>query len=95
MFKDNDQAPYKLSDTYVVTGETYSTIMLPDTVCDITGRVKNVVKDVMGEITLILLNQRGEYLLYHGLHAIINKCLNLQQLIFHFGFSNFISLCHR
>ena len=47
--KENGPAPEQLIDTDIVTGETHSTIMLPDTVCNISEKVKNVVKDVMGE----------------------------------------------
>ena len=49
LLKENGPAPEQLIDTDIVTGETHSTMMLPDTVCNISEKVKNVVKDVMGE----------------------------------------------
>ena len=40
LLKDNGPAPAQLIDTDVVTGETHSTMMLPDTVCHINKKVK-------------------------------------------------------
>ena len=44
LLKDNGPAPEQLIDTDIVTGETHSTMMLPDTVCNISEKVKMLLK---------------------------------------------------